>query len=162
MAKILRANTNKKGIYITVAGLALAREELELLKTKKRQEISERIQTAREQGDLSENSEYDAALEEQALVESRIAELETSLNGIKVISQVMPSDSVVIGSTVKVKVDGETIEYTIVGRLEADPMKKRISNESPLGSALLGSKKGEEVEISTADLRYTCKIIDIK
>jgi transcription elongation factor GreA len=152
----------KKSTYVTSSGLEEIKKELQNLKSVKRLEIAERIQKAREYGDLSENSEYDAALEDQNLIENRIAELEETLKSIKVIAAKHTNDFVVIGSTVKVEMDGEIDEFTIVGRVEADPSKKRISNESPLGSVLLGTKVGEEVEVTTPIVRYKCKVLDIK
>ncbi len=150
-----------KNVYLTATGLCDAKTELEYLKKTKRVQIAERIHQAREYGDLAENSEYDAALEEQALVENRINALENILKGAKVISEKHTEDFVVIGSTVKIEMDDGIDEFTIVGRVEADPSKKRISNESPLGSALLGAKKGEEVEVATPIVRYKCKVLEI-
>lgn len=152
----------KSNVYVTSAGLAETKAELEYLKKVKRAQVTERIQTAREFGDLAENSEYDAAMDEASMVENKIAELEDILKSVKVISQSKPSDFVVIGSTVKVVMDGETDQFTIVGRVEADPSKKMISNESPLGSALLGAKVGETVEVATPIVRYKCKVLEIK
>jgi transcription elongation factor GreA len=149
-------------IYVTSKGLSEVKSELEYLKKTKRIDIAERIQRAREFGDLSENSEYDAALEDQSLIENRIAELENTLKRVKVIADTHKNDFVVIGSTVTVEMDGEVDEFTIVGRVEADPSKKRISNESPLGSAILGAKAGETVEVATPIVRYKCKVIEIK
>lgn len=152
----------QKSIYVTAEGLAEAHEELRDLKKVKRLEIAERIQKAREFGDLAENSEYDAALEEHAIVEKRIAELEETLKGAKVIDNVTKSDFVVIGSTVVIEMEGEVDEFTIVGSVEADPSKKKISNESPVGAALLGAKVGESVEVTTPIVRYRCKVLEIK
>jgi transcription elongation factor GreA len=152
----------KKSTYVTSSGLEEIKKELAELKSVKRLEIAERIQKAREYGDLSENSEYDAALEDQNLIENRIAELEETFKNIKVIASKHSNDFVVIGSTVKVEMDGEIDEFTIVGRVEADPSKKRISNESPLGSVLLGTKLGEVVEVTTPIVRYKCKVLEIK
>ncbi len=152
----------RERIYVTAKGLADVKEELAYLITTRRKEIADRIQRAREQGDLAENSEYDAALEEQALLENRIAELEGMLAGAKIIADKISTDFVVIGSTVKIVMDGEIDEFTIVGRVEADPSKKRISNESPVGAALLGAKIGEEVEVATPIVRYKCKVLEIK
>lgn len=149
-------------IYLTSKGLSDAKTEIEFLKKTKRVQIAERIHQAREYGDLAENSEYDAALEEQAMVENRIEELEKLLSNVQVIKTIAQSDFVVIGSTVNVEMDGETDEFTIVGRMEADPSKKLISNESPLGSSLLGAKKGEIVEVTTPIVRYRCKILEIR
>lgn len=161
MSKI-NANLNKKDFYLTEQGLSNAKAELAFLKNTRRSEIAEIIHQAREYGDLAENSEYDAALEEQSMVESRVAELERILKGAKVISNQQIGDFVVIGSTVKIEMDDGIDEFTIVGRVEADPSKKRISNESPLGSALVGAKKGEEVEVTTPIVRYKCKVLEIK
>src|SRR3989344_5474176 len=127
--------------YITVKGLSDAKAELEYLKKTKRVQIAERIHQAREYGDITENSEYDAAMEEQVLLENRISELENILKSAKVISEKQTTDFVVIGSTVKIEMDDGIDEFKIVGRVEADTSKKRISNESPLGMALLGGKK---------------------
>lgn len=160
MAKQIRSS--RKSIYVTAEGLAEAKEELVALKKIKRPDIADRIQHAREFGDLAENSEYDTALEEQALVERRIAELEDMLKVAKVISQVKKSDFVVIGSTVVIEMDGEIDEFTIVGSVEADPSKKKISNESPVGSSLLGAKVGESVDVTTPIVRYKCKVLEIK
>lgn len=151
-----------KSVYLTPKGLTDAKEELVHLKKVKRAQIAERIHQAREYGDLAENSEYDAAMEEQALTESRIAELESILKDAKVITKEHDNQFVVIGSTVKIEMDGEVDEFTIVGRVEADPSKKRISNESPLGSTLLGTKKGEVVEVTTPIVKYKCKVLEIK
>lgn len=162
MAKISRLPKSVKNIYVTQKGLTEAQEELDFLKTTKRAEIAERIQRAREFGDISENSEYDAALDEQALVEHRISYLEEVLKNAKVITETEKSDFVVIGSTVSVEMDGEIDEFMIVGRVEANPAKKRISNESPVGQALLGAKVGEEVEVATPIVHYKVKVLKIK
>lgn len=150
------------GAYLTNQGFSNVKEELESLKRNKRAEIAQKIQQAREYGDLTENSEYDAAMEEQGLVENRIAELEGILKGAKIIEDNHSTDFVVIGSTIKIEMDEGVEGFTIVGRAEADPSKKRISNESPLGVALLGAKKGEVVEVTTPIVRYKCKILEIK
>ncbi len=149
-------------VYFTPKGLTDAKAELNELKKVKVPEVAQRIQRARELGDLNENSEYDAALEQQTMVEGRIAELEEIIKNAQVIKVVAKSDFVIIGSTVLVEMDGEIDEFTIVGKMEADPAKKRISNESPVGSALLGAKAGEEVEVSTPIVRYKCKVLEIK
>jgi len=162
MSKISRSTKPLRSVYLTAKGLREAKEELESLKKVKRPQIADRIRQARDYGDLAENSEYDAAIEEQALVENRIAELENILKSAKVIAATSTSDFVVIGSTVKIEMDDGIDEFTIVGRVEADPAKKRISNESPLGSVLLGAKKGEEVEVATPIVRYKCKVLEIK
>lgn len=150
-----------KNVYVTAKGLTEAKAELEFLKRIKRPQIAERIHQAREYGDLVENSEYDAAIQEQALAENRILELENILKGAKIIAEEHARDFVVIGSKVKIEMDDGVDEFTIVGRVEADPSKKRISNESPLGSALVGAKKGEVVEVATPIVRYKCKVLEI-
>ena len=152
---------SSKNVYLTSKGLADAKAELEFLKKNKRAEIAERIHQAREYGDLAENSEYDSAMEDQGLIENRIAELENVLKGAKVIASEHSNDFVVIGSTVKIEMDDGIDEFTIVGRVEADPSKKKISNESPLGSTLLGAKKGEVIEVTTPIVRYKCKVLEI-
>ena len=151
-----------KSVYVTSKGLEETKSELEYLKKVKRKQITDRIQTAREFGDLTENSEYDAAVEEQTITEKRIEELESILKSVQLIKSIPKSDFVVIGSTVTVEMDGEIDEFAIVGRVEADPSKKRISNESPMGSALLGAKVGESVEVATPIVRYKCKVLEIK
>lgn len=148
--------------YLTPKGFVDAKAELDNLKKIKRLEIAEKIHQAREYGDLTENSEYDSAMEDQALTENRILELENILKNAKVIDDNYTNDFVVIGSTVKIEMDDGIDEFKIVGRVEADPAKKRISNESPLGSALLGAKKGEEVDVATPIVRYKCKVLEIK
>lgn len=162
MSKIHKNNKESKNTYLTPKGLSDARVELEYLKKTKRVQIAERIHQAREYGDITENSEYDAAMDEQAMMENRIAELENVLKNAKVISEKQTTDFVVIGSTVKIEMDDGIDEFKIVGRVEADPSKKRISNESPLGMALLGAKKGEEVDVATPIVRYKCKVLEIK
>ena len=122
------ARKNSKNTYLTPKGLEEARAELEFLKKNKRAEIAERIHQAREYGDLTENSEYDSAMEDQSLIENRIAALEGILKHVKVIAQEHSNDFVVIGSTVKIEMDDGIEEFTIVGRVEADPSKKKISN----------------------------------
>ena len=163
MTKNIRSTSRSaKSVYVTAKGLADAKSELDYLKKERRREIAEKIRQAREYGDLAENSEYDSAIADQSLVESRILELEEILKGAKVITKEWNNEFVVIGSTVKIEMDDEIDEFTIVGRVEADPSKKRISNESPLGSTLLGAKKGEVVEVATPIVRYKCKVLEIK
>lgn len=163
MTKINKANIkDQKKNYLTLKGLADVKAELDFLKKTKRAEIAEKIHQAREYGDLTENSEYDSAIEDQALTENRISELENILKSAKVIAEEHTEDFVVIGSTVKIDMDGEIDEFKIVGRVEANPAKKRISNESPLGTVLLGAKKGETVEVTTPIVRYKCKVLEIK
>ena len=135
---------------------------MEYLKDTKRKEIAQKIQQAREYGDLTENSEYDQAMEDQSMAENRIAELEEVLKHVRIIKEQHDIEFVVIGSTVKIEMDDGIDEFTIVGRVEADPSKKKISNESPLGTSLLGAKAGEVVEVTTPIVRYRCKVLEIK
>lgn len=162
MTKNYKLSRFAKDTYLTLKGLSAAREEFDFLKKTKRMEIAQRINQAREYGDLTENSEYDSAMEDQALMESRIAELENILKDAKIIENHHTNDFVVIGSTVKIKMEDGIDEFTIVGRVEADPSKKRISNESPLGASLLGAKLGEEIEVTTPIVKYKCKVLEIK
>lgn len=149
--------------YLTPEGLEQARAELGSIKTKKRAQVTERIQNARDAGGTEENSEYNAAMEEYTMLENRIDELEKVIRGAKVISiEARNSDIVTIGSTVTVEMDGEVDEFTIVGRVEANPAKKKISNESPVGIALLGTRVGEEIEVATSIVKYKCKVLEIR
>lgn len=154
--------TKFRKFILTEEGLVHLRREHEELTKIKRAEVVERIQRAREFGDLAENSEYDAAKEEQSLLETRIAELEEVLHRTEIIEHAQKSDFVVIGSTIVVEVDGTTDEFKIVGTVEADPVKRLISNESPVGSALLGAKIGEVVEVNTPIIRAKYKVLKIK
>lgn len=154
-----------KQIMLTVEGLQKLEEELEYLKTIKRKEVAEKIKEARGFGDLSENAEYDEAKNEQNQVESRIIDLENMLKNAAVIDQdEVEIDKVGIGTRVKVyDVEfEEEIEYSIVGSTEADPDKNKISDESPVGKAILGRKAGDEVEVSTpTGDTFTLKILEI-
>ena len=129
------AARGKKKIFVTSKGLEEAKAELHHLKETRRNEVAQRLQNAREYADLSENSEYDAAMEEQNMLEGQIAELEGYLKNVQVIKTTLTQDFVVIGSTVTVEMDGEVDEFTIVGRLEADPSKKKISYSSSTESS---------------------------
>ena len=134
---------------MTRAGLEALENELEELKTVRRKDVAEKIKTARGFGDLSENSEYDEAKNEQAFIESRIAQLEAMLKHVRVIdNEDLNLDAVSVGSHVKIEdEDGDVDEYDIVGSTEADPMNGKISDESPVGAGLLGKKVGETAEI---------------
>ena len=138
-------------------------DELNYLKTQKRVEIARALEEARSFGDLSENAEYQEARRMQAETEARIKELEALLSKAKVVNK-HKTDEVGIGSTVVVskKGDRQKIEYKIVSATEADILENKISNESPLGLALLGKKKGEEVEVDTPSGTVVYKIVDIK
>ena len=154
-----------KKVVMTYDGLKKMEQELENLKTVRRNEVAEKIKEARGQGDLSENAEYDAAKEEQGEIESRIVQLENLLRNAEVIDEdVLKMDVVNLGSKVTVldvEFD-EEMEYTIVGSTEADPMNGRISNESPLGMALLGQKVGATVMADTPDGEVAFKILNIQ
>lgn len=153
-----------KQIIVTEEGLKKLQEELEYLKTTKRKEVVEAIRVALSFGDLSENSEYDEAKNEQAKTEARISELEESLKHVKVISDSeVTTDTVNVGNRVKVYDEEfeEEILYTIVGSTEADPLEDKISDQSPIGSALIGRQVGETVEVSTPGGVISLKILEI-
>lgn len=148
-----------KEIFVTEEGLKKLEEELEFLKTVKRKENAEKIKVALSFGDLSENSEYDEAKNEQAITEARIAELEEQLKNVHLVdASALSNDIVRVGHTVKIKdmATGEAAEYQIVGVTEADPFEGRISDESPIGKALLGQKVNAvvEVEIPLGVVKY--------
>jgi transcription elongation factor GreA len=154
----------RKEVVLTQEGLRKMEEELEYLKSVKRREIAARIKQAIDFGDISENSEYDEAKNEQAFVEGRIALLEEKLRNVKLIDEVdISTDVVSIGSKIKLKdLDtNEVFEYTIVGSAEANPIEYKISNESPVGNALLGKKKGSIVEIAVPAGTIRYEIMDI-
>lgn len=154
-----------KQIIVTEEGLKKLNEELEYLKTTKRKEVVEAIRIALSFGDLSENSEYDEAKNEQAKTEARISELEESLKNVKVISdRDVNTDAVNVGNIVVVyDVEfEEEIEYTLVGSTEADPLVNKISDQSPIGSALLGRKVGETVDVHTPGGVIKLEIREIK
>ena len=155
---------NEKKMLLTYSGLKEREEELRHLKTVKRKEIAEKIKEARNKGDLSENAEYDAAKEEQAKYEARIVELEKMLRQAVVIDEEdLDKDVVGIGSKVTLFSEefGEDEEYVIVGSAEANPAGGRISNESPLGSVLLGHRVGDEVFVDApiGTIKYVVKNI---
>lgn len=147
---------------LTAEGLTQLKKEYDELTKVKRAEVVQRIQGAREFGDLAENSEYDAAKEAQTLLETRIAELEEVLHRNQIIKKEEKTDFVVIGSTVVVEVEGMQDEFSIVGTIEADPGRRMISNESPVGAALIGAKVGEEIEVVTPIVRAKYKVLKIK
>ncbi len=153
-----------KQILLTDEGLMKLEAELENLKTVKRQEVAEKIKVARGFGDLSENSEYDAAKEEQAQVETRIVQLEKMLKNAKVIDQdEIDLNTVSVGTRVTVYDEDfdEEIEYSIVGSTEADPDAMKISDESPVGRALIGKNVGDVVNIDTPGGAIQMKILSI-
>jgi transcription elongation factor GreA len=138
-----------KQVLLTKEGLAKLSDELRVLKEERRKEVIERIQEAVAHGDLSENADYAQAKEEQAFIEGRIQEIEEMIKNAEIISHTGNQTNVGIGSTVKVKVNGKEIKYTIVGSNEANPAAGRISNESLVGRALLGAKVGAKVPVQT-------------
>lgn len=154
----------EKEVILTLDGLKKLEEELEILKTQKRREVAGRIKQAIEFGDISENSEYEDAKNEQAFIEGRIITLEKMLRNATIIDNNEEKDYVSIGSTIVLKdmEYGDQEEYTIVGSAEADPAVNKISNESPVGRALLGHQKGTivEVNVPAGILRY--EIMDIR
>jgi transcription elongation factor GreA len=155
-----------KEVILTPEGYKKLKEEIEHLSNAKRREIAERIRVARQFGDIAENSEYDDAKNDQALLEHRIAILEERMANARVISKKEVSKDVVsVGSHVKLRdlSAKETVEYHIVGSAESNPDAQKLSNESPVGRAIIGKKKGETVEVTTPRgkaLKY--KILDIK
>jgi transcription elongation factor GreA len=155
-----------KEVILTPEGYKKLKEEIEYLSNEKRREVAERIRVARQFGDIAENSEYDDAKNDQALLEHRIAVLEERMANARVISKKdVAKDVVSVGSHVKLRDVSakETFEYHIVGSAEANPSENKLSNESPVGKAIIGKKKGETVEVQTPRgkaLKY--KILDIK
>jgi len=157
--------TNQDSEYFSEEGIKKLKEELEALKTKTRRDIADRLEYAKSLGDLSENSEYQEAKEAQVLNEARISELEDDLRRAVVVKKSVLRDSVEIGSKVVVERSdkhGEKFEFNIVGFNEASPEENKISNESPLGSALLKRKRGESVLVSTPKGKIEYKILEIK
>lgn len=150
---------NKK-FSLTQAGIDELQKELEEL-IAQRGPVAEKIKTAREFGDLSENAEYQSARQEQEKLEARISEVEHILNNVEVITKPKGDSKVQLGSTVKLKADGKAKEFQVVGTVEADPLNGKISDESPIGQALLGKKLGDAVEIKTPTDTTTYKITDI-
>ena len=157
--------TALKEVILTPEGYEKLKQEIEELSTVKRREVAERIRTAREFGDIAENAEYDDAKNEQMLLEHRIATLEERMRDARVISKKdIAKDVVSIGSKVKLRdvAARETVEYRIVGSAEANPAENKLSNESPVGKAIIGHKKGETIEVSTPRGALKFKILEIK
>ncbi|HHV73806.1 MULTISPECIES: transcription elongation factor GreA [Thermoanaerobacterium] len=153
-----------KQVILTYDGLKKLEEELDYLKSVKRPEVAEKIKQARAFGDLSENSEYDEAKNEQAFIEGRIATIEAMLRNAQVIDEEdIAIDKVSVGCTVKVYDEDfkEEAEYTIVGSTEADPMNNKISDESPIGKALLGKKVGDTVSVEVPAGIIKLKVLEI-
>ena len=154
-----------KEVILTPEGHTKLKEEIEHLSTVKRREVAERIKQAREFGDIAENSEYDDAKNEQAMLEHRIATLEERLKSARVIDKgEVTTDVVGVGTRVRLRdVDAkETLEYTIVGSAEANPAEQKLSNESPVGRAIMGKKKGETVEVTAPRGSLKYKIMGIE
>ncbi len=152
---------NNKPSYLSRDGLAKLREELEELKNVRRPEIAARISAAKENGDLTENAEYEDAKNEQAFVEGRIQSVEALIKNAILIAEHHSTDHVQIGSTVEIESAEGRERYTIVGSAEASPRDGRISNESPVGRALIGRRKGEKVVIAVPDGDSTYTIVGI-
>lgn len=153
-----------KEVLLTAEGLSKLEKELEYLKTVRRREVAARIKQALEFGDISENSEYDDAKNEQAFVEGRIANIERMLRNVRIIDEdEVNTDVVTVGSKVRLKdlTHGDEVEYTLVGSAEADPAAARISNESPVGRAVMGRSVGEVVEVDAPLGTIKYEIIDI-
>jgi transcription elongation factor GreA len=154
-----------KEVILTPQGFEKLKEDIAFLQTEKRREVAERIRVAREFGDIAENAEYDDAKNEQAMLEHRIAQLEERLLSARVISKKeISKDSVSVGATVKLRdiAANKTVEYHIVGSAEANPSENRLSNESPVGKAIMGRKKGETVEVAAPRGALMFKILEIK
>ena len=150
----------KKSFLLTKDGINELQNELDQL-IDKRSDIADAIKTARELGDLSENAEYQSARSEQDRNETRIAEIENILLNSEIIKKPKGDSKVQLGSIVKLKGGGKSKEFQIVGTVEADPLNGKISDESPIGQALIGKKEGESVEIKTPNDTTTYKIVDI-
>lgn len=151
----------KKQFRLTKEGIEELKKELKVL-TAQRGPIAQRIKDAREFGDLAENAEYSSARQEQEKLEIRIGEIENILLNVEIISKPKGDSKVQLGSSVKLKNDfGKTKEFQVVGTVEADPLNGKISDESPIGKALLGKKLGEVVEIKTPNENAEYKIIEI-
>ena len=150
-------------VILTKEGKEELEKRLEYLKVTKRAEITERIKTAREFGDLSENAEYDAAKNEQALIEGEIAEIENQLKYAEIITVSAKKDVAGVGATVTFTdlTDGESYTFAIVGTTEADPFENRISNESPVGAAILGQKVNTVVQVNTPVGELAYKIVKV-
>ena len=154
-----------KESILTKEGYNALKKEIEDLSTRRRREVAERIKTAREFGDIAENAEYDAAKNEQAMLEARIAKLEERLAASRVIEKRdISKDVVSVGSTVRLRdVDAkQTVEYRIVGSAEANPAQLKLSNESPVGKAIMGHKKGDVVEVTAPRGALKFKIVEIR
>jgi transcription elongation factor GreA len=154
-----------KEVILTQAGYKKLQQEIDHLRTEKRREVAERIRVAREFGDIAENAEYDDAKNEQAMLEHKIAQLEERLLSARVITKKeISKDAVSVGSHVRLRdlQANKTFEYHIVGSAEANPAENKLSNESPVGKAIIGHKKGDVVEVSAPRGSLKFKILEIK
>jgi transcription elongation factor GreA len=154
-----------KEVILTADGFKKLQKEIDHLRTEKRREVAERIRVAREFGDIAENAEYDDAKNEQAMLEHKIAQLEERLLSARVITKKeISKDNVSIGSHVRLRdmQANKTFEYHIVGSAEANPAENKLSNESPVGKAIIGHKKGDVVEVSAPRGALKFKILEIK
>jgi len=157
--------SNNHPIYLTEEGLHKVKEELEYLITVRRREVAQMIAEAKAEGDISENAGYDEAKTAQGFLEGKIRELENVLKKAQVIAEdETPANVINIGRTVVVREDGTDLEesYTFVGSLEADPLHGRVSNESPMGKALLGKKKGQKAIVESPGGQIVFKIIKVE
>ena len=160
----MKTMVESKKHILTSKGMQALEDELQDLKVVKRKEMAQKIKEAREQGDLSENAEYDAAKDEQRSIEAKIEELEKIIRNAEVIDESsFDKDTVSIGSTVRFYDEEfeEELEYRIVGSTESDILKGLISNESPLGKALIGAKIGQVVEVESTEGVATYKVLEI-
>ena len=154
-----------KEVILTQDGYKKLQKEIDHLRTEKRREVAERIRVAREFGDIAENAEYDDAKNEQAMLEHKIAQLEERLLSARVITKrEISKDAVSVGSHVRLRdmQANKTFEYHIVGSAEANPAENKLSNESPVGKAIIGHKKGDVVEVSAPRGSLKFKILEIK
>jgi transcription elongation factor GreA len=154
-----------KEIILTAEGYEKLKQEIEFLQTEKRREVAERIRVAREFGDIAENAEYDDAKNEQAMLEHKIAQLEERLLSARVITKKeISKDTVSVGSKVRIRdvAAKQTFEYHIVGSAEANPAENKLSNESPVGKAIMGHKKGDVVDVAAPRGTTKFKILEIK
>jgi transcription elongation factor GreA len=154
-----------KEVILTAEGYEKLKQEIEYLQTEKRREVAERIRVAREFGDIAENAEYDDAKNEQAMLEHKIAQLEERLLSARVITKKeISKDTVSVGSKVRIRdvAAKQTFEYHIVGSAEANPAENKLSNESPVGKAIMGHKKGDVVEVAAPRGTTKFKILEIK
>ncbi|MDX6452934.1 MAG: transcription elongation factor GreA [Gaiellaceae bacterium] len=154
-----------KEVILTADGYKKLQQEIDVLRNDKRREVAERIRVAREFGDIAENAEYDDAKNEQAMLEHKIAQLEERILSARVITKKeISKDSVSVGAHVRLRdmQANKTFEYHIVGSAEANPTENKLSNESPVGKAIIGHKKGDVVEVSAPRGSLKFKILEIK